>query len=151
MLGLKLNHVSKRGHWWGWMSGLPCITPLTARFMWPTWCPSGANRPQMGPMLVPWTLLYGSQPVFPCLIPLGEDYGICRALKLPWIFPGAPLIFNGATGNIQGNIKRYQYKVTHVEHSLWGIFIQKNIERHTAHTIVSWPNPKQYIQRYLVL
>ena len=25
-------------------------------------------------------------------------------VKLPWIFPGAPLIFNGAPGNIQGNL-----------------------------------------------
>ena len=26
-----------------------------------------------------------------------------RAVKLPWIFLGAPLIFNGAPGNIKGN------------------------------------------------
>ena len=26
-----------------------------------------------------------------------------RAVKLPWIFPVAPLMFNGASGNIQGN------------------------------------------------
>ena len=25
------------------------------------------------------------------------------------------------------------------------IFDDKNIERHTAHTIVSWPNPKQWV------
>ena len=25
-------------------------------------------------------------------------------VKLPWIFPGAPLIFNGAPWNIQGNL-----------------------------------------------
>ena len=28
-------------------------------------------------------------------------------VKLPWIFPGAPLIFNGAPGNIHGNLDRY--------------------------------------------
>ena len=28
-------------------------------------------------------------------------------LKLPWIFPGAPLNFNGAPGNIQGNPDRH--------------------------------------------
>ena len=28
---------------------------LIARFMGPTWGPSGANRAQMGPMLAPWT------------------------------------------------------------------------------------------------
>ena len=26
-------------------------------------------------------------------------------VKLPWIFPGAPLNFNGAPGNIQGNLR----------------------------------------------
>ena len=30
-----------------------------ARFMGPTWGPSGANRTQVGPMLAPWTLLSG--------------------------------------------------------------------------------------------
>ena len=32
---------------------------LIARFMGPTWDPSGADRTQMGPMLIPWTLLSG--------------------------------------------------------------------------------------------
>ena len=32
---------------------------LIARFMGPTWGPSGANRTQVGPMLAPWTLLSG--------------------------------------------------------------------------------------------
>ena len=32
-------------------------TSLIARFMGPTWGPSGAGRTQVGPMLVPWTLL----------------------------------------------------------------------------------------------
>ena len=35
------------------------ISPI-ARFMGPTWGPSGADRTQVGPMLVPWTLLSGS-------------------------------------------------------------------------------------------
>ena len=30
-----------------------------------------------------------------------------RAVKLPWIFPGAQLTFNGAPGNIQGNLDKY--------------------------------------------
>ena len=34
--------------------------PLIARFMGPTWGPSGADRTQVGPMLAPWTLLSGS-------------------------------------------------------------------------------------------
>ena len=36
------------------------LTPLIARFMGPTWDPSGANRTQVGPMLAPWTFLSGS-------------------------------------------------------------------------------------------
>ena len=33
------------------------IQSLIARFMGPTWGPSGADRTQVGPMLAPWTLL----------------------------------------------------------------------------------------------
>ena len=36
------------------------LTPLIARFMGPTWGPSGADRTQVGPMLAPWTLLSGT-------------------------------------------------------------------------------------------
>ena len=32
---------------------------LIARFMGPTWGPSGAERTQVGPMVAPWTLLSG--------------------------------------------------------------------------------------------
>ena len=34
-------------------------TTLIARFMGPTWGPSGSDRTQVGPMLAPWTLLSG--------------------------------------------------------------------------------------------
>ena len=34
--------------------------PLIARFMGPTWVPSGANRTQVGPMLATWNLQSGS-------------------------------------------------------------------------------------------
>ena len=34
--------------------------PLIARFMGPTWGPSGAARTHVGPMMAPWTLLAGS-------------------------------------------------------------------------------------------
>ena len=39
-----------------------CIVTVTsqiAKFMGPTWGPPGSCRPQMGPMLAPWTLLSG--------------------------------------------------------------------------------------------
>ena len=35
-------------------------TPQIAKFMGPTWSPSGSCRSQMGPMLAPWTLLSGT-------------------------------------------------------------------------------------------
>ena len=34
-------------------------TSLIAKFMGPTWDPPGDDRPQVGPMLAPWTLLSG--------------------------------------------------------------------------------------------
>ena len=43
---------------------LPQISTLIARFMGPTWGPSGANRTQVGPMLAPLILLYGDAFVF---------------------------------------------------------------------------------------
>ena len=36
------------------------VTPLIAKFMGPTWGPSGADRTQVDPMLAPWTLLSGT-------------------------------------------------------------------------------------------
>ena len=45
--------------WWR-VKNIWQMTPLIARFMGPTWGPSGANRTQVGPMLAPWTFLSGS-------------------------------------------------------------------------------------------
>ena len=36
------------------------ILPQIAKFMGPTWGPPGSCRPQIGPMLTPWTLLSGT-------------------------------------------------------------------------------------------
>ena len=38
------------------------IITQIARFMWPTWGPPGSCRPQVGPMLAPWTLLLWHAP-----------------------------------------------------------------------------------------
>ena len=35
------------------------VTTQIAKFMGPTWGPPGSCRPQLGPMLAPWTLLSG--------------------------------------------------------------------------------------------
>ena len=54
---------------WFWQerftSGL-LYTSLITRFMGPTWGPSGADRTQVGPMLVPWTLLSGMAQAYRC-------------------------------------------------------------------------------------
>ena len=41
------------------VTDIPQAIPQIAKFMGPTWGPSGSCRPQMGPMLAPWTLLSG--------------------------------------------------------------------------------------------
>ena len=40
-------------------STISWVYTLIARFMGPTWGPSGADRTQVGPILAPWTLLSG--------------------------------------------------------------------------------------------
>ena len=42
-----------------WLQTVDMIITLIARFMGPTWDPSGTDRAQMGPVLAPWTLLSG--------------------------------------------------------------------------------------------
>ena len=44
---------------------IKCVLPKLsqiAKFMVPTWGPPGSCRPQLGPMLAPWTLLSGVSP-----------------------------------------------------------------------------------------
>ena len=53
-----------------------CEPPLIARFMGPTWGPSGADRTQVVPMLAPWTLLSGH------LVVNGQQCGIMFSLLL---------------------------------------------------------------------
>ena len=42
-----------------WIAMAETMHPLRARFMGPTWGPSGADRTQVGLMLAPWTVLSG--------------------------------------------------------------------------------------------
>ena len=44
---------------WHWRSRM-IVTSQITRFMGPKWDPPGSWRPQVGPMLVPWTLLSGT-------------------------------------------------------------------------------------------
>ena len=45
-------------------------TPQIAKLMGPTWGPHGSCRPQMGPMLAPWTLLSGTLCALLCTVGL---------------------------------------------------------------------------------
>ena len=81
-LGLKLTR-NKNISTTSWVCG--CIVQLLkdlhliASFMGKTWGPSGAGRPQVGPMLVPWTLLSGT--VMTIAAP-GNRFGKCSARHL---------------------------------------------------------------------
>ena len=74
VLLLQVMRMYNNGGWYGWgiwaiviyedgssyfLSSSVTVLPLIARFMGPTWDPSGADRTQVGPMLAPWTLLSG--------------------------------------------------------------------------------------------
>ena len=51
-----------------------------AKFMGPTWGPPGSCRPQMGPMMAAWTLLWGMEPL-PYLCPsLCPCFAVCCKL-----------------------------------------------------------------------
>ena len=53
---------------------------LIARFMGPTWGPSGADRTQVDPRFAPWTLLSGSDPALSRGLTTFET---CRVLTIP--------------------------------------------------------------------
>ena len=57
---------SKLGDVNGVMYRIKPVISHIARFMGPTWGPPGSCRPQMGSMLVPWTLLWGLSWILCC-------------------------------------------------------------------------------------
>ena len=85
------------------LSLFPTAITLIARFMGPTWDPSGADRTQVVPMVAPWTFLYGNSFYFtmqPCSVfkrffiktvlyeiykahPLFEHYHVAR-FRVSW-------------------------------------------------------------------
>ena len=58
--------------------------PLIARFMGPTWGPSGADRTQVDPMLAPWTLLSGSLMISTVTIVFLFNCHICPVILIIW-------------------------------------------------------------------
>ena len=58
----KITHLFK-----SWRMIKKTLISQIAKFMRPTWDPAGSCRPQMGPMLAPWTLLLRIS--FQCALP----------------------------------------------------------------------------------
>ena len=124
--------------------------------MGPTWGPPGSCRPQMGPMLAPWTLLSGylfspskfvsnskmcKQTVkdmlsnkLTMLSKFKKAFSVQRQVNYVACMLIAAIDFTGSVYNMSQGLSRFGLHIPH-----------KNIERHTAHTIVSWPNPKQWV------
>ena len=59
------------------------ITSLKARFMGPTWGPSGADRTQVGLVLAPWTLLSGmlNEILIICCAYILSHYNVCAYIR----------------------------------------------------------------------
>ena len=63
----KKKHATENPLMWNDLVAIPCPvssihcldTSLIARFMGPTWGPSGPDKTQVGPIKAPWTLLSG--------------------------------------------------------------------------------------------
>ena len=58
-----------------WSCDSLSIPSQIAKYMGPTWGPPGSFRPQVGPMLAPWTLLSGSISQEPC-----TQFALCCVL-----------------------------------------------------------------------
>ena len=77
--------------------------------------------------------------------------GVFSAVKLPWIFPGAPLTFNGAPGNIQGNLGKY-VGVSSI-HSLSSakVFVVRAVQQHSAELMSHLPSDSAEQNRKIIL
>ena len=58
---------------------------LIARFMGPTWGPSGAERTQVGPMLAPWSLLSGRLCNSYALFHISAEKEILQDIMKDWL------------------------------------------------------------------
>ena len=72
---------------------------------------------------------------------------LCRTVKLPWVFPGAPLNSNGAPGNIHGTLNRYasdrcQHFFQGLKHDKYGAETQHGAlqtrRRHVDYLVQDW-------------
>ena len=87
---------------WVIISSGNALVPLIARFMGPTWGPSGADRTQVGPMLVPWTLLSGT-------------YSVPNHFLNPCLLLVKLNTFNYTSVNFDKNTKNFSSKKMHLK------------------------------------
>ena len=74
------------------------VISLIARFMGSTWGPSGTDRTQLGPILAPWTLLYGmfyNFTTFPRIWPFTSS--TCSRHRLLYMLPSAVITRSSIT------------------------------------------------------
>ena len=131
-----------------------------ARFMGPTWGPPGSRRPQMGPMLSPWTLLSGRilllldiyQYFSPVLIYSDIQHYICvrhNTLLQCWKLG---IIFTGPTGNSPWSftvtvrcsyviypIYHYDNVIMGASHSSESLAFVRGIQRVPVNSPHKWP------------
>ena len=72
-----------------WGYDMIYVLSLIARFMGQSWGPSGADRTQVGPMLVPWTLLSGLFFRGFCFVVLRWSFYLHDQWRLAYLDPGA--------------------------------------------------------------
>ena len=111
--------------------------PQITKFMGPTWGPPGSCRPQMGPMLAPWTLLSGTlhhQECWLTSISQGLYSLSCRTSyrKISWSLKAVRLYFQSLW-----NLTNYSAP-SHYLNQWWGSVnwdlrnkFQRNLTRHS--------------------
>ena len=68
-----------------WLCCCAGLCSLIARFMGPTWGPSGADRTQVGPMVAPWTLLPWLYQYLCLIYHIYDVYFICIFFTYFWM------------------------------------------------------------------
>ena len=118
-------------------------TSQIAKFMGPTWGPPGSCRPQMGPMLAPWTLLSGLGAWPRASLPLGERRDL--GCPLPLCERSSPHLEEGRSRPL-GERYKNALQITVKLHHVIPLHYYRN--QHTVHTILVIFESLLRIRRY---